>query len=74
MTTSPSFSGHIPQALFDAVEAHLAITGEAKTELLIRALAAYIGYELPEAPGAIGADPDWEKELKIYSIPLKPKR
>lgn len=42
---SPFFSGRIPQELFDHVEAHRKSTGESKTDVLVKALAAYTGFE-----------------------------
>lgn len=48
MPASPFFSGRIPQELLDAVEKHRALTGESKTDVLVRSLAKYVGYELPE--------------------------
>lgn len=48
MPASPFFSGRIPQELLDAVEKHRALTGESKTDVLVRSLAKYVSYELPE--------------------------
>lgn len=42
---SPFFSGRIPQELFDHVEAHRKSTDESKTDVLVKALTAYTGFE-----------------------------
>lgn len=46
MASNPFYSGRIPQSLFDAVEAYREQTAESKTDVLTRALAKYIAYEL----------------------------
>ena len=48
MTTNPFFSGRIPQGLYDRIEDYRKETDESKTDVLIRALAKYVGYELEE--------------------------
>ena len=48
MTTNPFFSGRIPQRLYDRIEDYRKETDESKTDVLIRALAKYVGYELEE--------------------------
>lgn len=48
MASNPFFSGRIPQPLLDAIEVYRNQTGESKTEVLIRALAKYVNYELEE--------------------------
>ncbi|ANV92014.1 hypothetical protein [Picosynechococcus sp. PCC 8807] len=42
---NPFFSGRIPQDLFDHVEKHRDTTGESKTDVLVKALAAYTEFE-----------------------------
>ena len=46
MATNPFFSGRIPQALLDRIESFRKETGEGKTDILIKALAKYVGFEL----------------------------
>lgn len=46
MAASPFFSGRIPQKLFDAIEDHRQRTGESKTDVLVKALSAYIDVPL----------------------------
>ena len=48
MTTNPFFSGRIPQGLYDRIEDYRKETDESKTDVLIRALAKYVEYELEE--------------------------
>lgn len=48
MASNPFFSGRIPQRLLDAIEAHRKQTGESKTDVLTRALAKYVQFELEE--------------------------
>lgn len=48
MTAKPFFSGRISQALYDAISEHRQQTGESKTEVLIRALSAYVNAPLEE--------------------------
>lgn len=45
---SPFFSGRIPQSLYDAIESYRQQTGESKTDVLTKALAAYINLPLEE--------------------------
>ena len=65
MANNPFFSGRIPQHLFDAIEAHRKETEESKTEVLTRALAKYINYELDEEKPSI--PPIQEKLDEIFS-------
>lgn len=48
MPSSPFFSGRIPQKLLDAIENYRAVTGKSKTDVLVSALAQYVGFQLPE--------------------------
>ena len=48
MTANPFFSGRIPQGLYDHIEEYRKETDESKTDVLIRALAKYVEYELEE--------------------------
>ena len=48
MTANPFFSGRIPQGLYDHIEDYRKETDESKTDVLIRALAKYVEYELEE--------------------------
>jgi|SRR4028118_273711 hypothetical protein len=41
---NPFFSARIPQDLFEKIEKHIAETGESKTQILIKALAAYVNH------------------------------
>lgn len=54
MAAKPFFSGRIPQDLFDAIEQHLEKTGESKTDVLVKALSAYVEHptKWPLAPQA----------------------
>ena len=65
MASNPFFSGRIPQSLSDAIEAHRKQTGESKTEVLTRALAKYINYELDEEKPSI--PPIQEKLNEIFN-------
>lgn len=53
MASNPFFSGRIPQALSDAIEDHRKQTEESKTDVLTRALAKYINFELEESKPVI---------------------
>ena len=53
MASNPFFSGRIPQSLLDSIEAYRQQTGESKTEVLTRALAKYVSYELDEEKPSI---------------------
>ena len=46
MTTNPFFSGRIPQGLYNRIEDYRKETNQSKTDVLIRALAKYVEYEL----------------------------
>ena len=48
MTTNPFFSGRIPQGLYHRIEEYRKETDESKTDVLIKALAKYVEYELEE--------------------------
>lgn len=45
---NPFFSGRIPKELLDHVEAYRESTGASKTDVLVKALAAYTGFELED--------------------------
>ena len=49
---NPFFSARIPQDLLDKIEQRIAETGESKTQILIKALAAYVNHpvEIQEPP------------------------
>ena len=64
MASNPFFSGRIPQPLFDAIEAYRKQTDESKTEVLTRALARYINYELDEEKPSV--PPIQEKLDEIF--------
>ena len=64
MATNPFFSGRIPQSLFDRIEEYRKQTKESKSEVLIRALAKYVGYQLEEKAPQI--PPIREEFDKIY--------
>ena len=44
---NPFFSGRIPPDLLKKIEKHISETGESKTEILIKALAAYVNHPIP---------------------------
>lgn len=44
---NPFFSGRIPRDLFNKIENHISETGESKTEILVKALAAYVNHPIP---------------------------
>ncbi len=44
---NPFFSARIPLDLFEKIEKHIAETGESKTQILIKALAAYVNHPVP---------------------------
>lgn len=48
MASNPFFSGRIPKPLWEAIESYREQTNESKTDILIKALAQYIGYQLDE--------------------------
>ena len=48
MATNPFFSGRIPKGLDDRIEEYRKYTNESKSEVLIRALAKYVEYQLEE--------------------------
>ena len=64
MATNPFFSGRIPQDLFDRIEEYRVQTNESKSEVLIRALAKYVEYQLEEKAPQI--PPIREEFNKIY--------
>jgi hypothetical protein len=53
---NPFFSGRIPQDLLDKIKQHIAETGESRTQVLVRALAAYVNHPitLEEPPSSKG--------------------
>ena len=53
MGGNPFFSGRIPQNLYNGIENYRKETGESKTEILVKALAQYIGYKLEEKEPSI---------------------
>ncbi len=53
MGINPFFSGRIPQNLYNGIEDYRKETGESKTEILVKALAQYIGYKLEEKEPSI---------------------
>lgn len=48
---NPFLSGRVPLELLKQVEQYLAQSGESKTELIIKAVSAYIGIKLPDPKG-----------------------
>lgn len=48
MADKPFFSARISQSLSDAIEVHRKQTGESKTEVLTKALAGYVGYQIDD--------------------------
>jgi len=78
MPSSPFFSGRIPQELLDKVEEHRALTGESKTDVLVRSLAKYVGHELPEVevvePPIRSQIDEILKRLEVVEIELKTKK
>ena len=53
MGSNPFFSGRIPQNLYDGIENYRKETGESKTDVLVKALAQYIGYKLEKKEPSI---------------------
>ncbi|MGK7898274.1 MAG: hypothetical protein AB4372_32835 [Xenococcus sp. (in: cyanobacteria)] len=64
MTTNPFFSGRIPQGLLDRIEEYRQQTNQSKSEILIKALAKYVEYQLEEKAPQI--PPIREEFKKIY--------
>ena len=64
MATNPFFSGRIPQGLYDRIEEYRIKTNESKSEVLIRALAKYVEYQLEKKAPQI--PPIREEFNKIY--------
>ena len=64
MATNPFFSGRIPKSLNDRIEEYRKYTNESKSEVLIRALAKYVKYQLEEKAPQI--PPIREEFDKIY--------
>jgi len=64
MADKPFFSARISQSLSDAIEVHRKQTGESKTEVLTRALAKYINYELDDRKNSL--PPIQEKLDEIF--------
>lgn len=64
MASSPFFSGRIPQSLSDAVESYRHQTGESKTDVLIKALSAYIGVTAEERIPQKPLESNWQKSLE----------
>lgn len=50
MSPNPFFSGRISQQLFDAVEKHRQQSGESKTDVLVKALSAYVNAPIEVSP------------------------
>ena len=65
MPSNPFYSGRIPPELLDAIEKHRELTGESKTDLLIKALSQYVGFQLQEEE--IELPPIYEKLDEIFS-------
>ena len=64
MATNPFFSGRIPKGLDDRIEEYRKYTNESKSEVLIRALAKYVDYQLEETAPQI--PPIREEFEKLY--------
>lgn len=64
MAISPFFSGRIPQSLLDAVESYRQKTGESKTDVLVKALSAYIGLPVEEQLPQKPLESNWRKSLE----------
>ena len=64
MVTNPFFAGRIPHGLNDRIEEYRKYTNESKSEVLIRALAKYVEYQLEEKPPEI--PPIREEFDRIY--------
>ena len=67
---NPFFSGRIPNELYTQIEQHMAKTGERKTDVLIRALSAYVKYELPITPTAAQADALEKLQQRVTAMEL----
>lgn len=64
MAVSPFFSGRIPQSLWDAVESYRQQAGESKTDVLVKALSAYIGVPIEDQQTKELLEPGWRKNLE----------
>lgn len=67
MPSNPFFSGRIPPELLDAIEKHRQLTGESKTDLLIKALSQYVGFQLEEKEDLV---PPLYEELNLVKEDL----
>jgi len=56
MASNPFFSGRIPQSLFDAVEEYRQSHNVSKTDVLIKALSAYVNLPLEVRSTQVGGD------------------
>lgn len=56
MASNPFFSGRIPQSLFDAVEEYRQENNVSKTDILIKALSAYVNLPLETRSVQVGGD------------------
>lgn len=56
MASNPFFSGRIPQSLFDAVEEYRQENNVSKTDILIKALSAYVNLPLEARSIQVGGD------------------
>jgi hypothetical protein len=52
---NPFFSGRIPPDLLQTIEQHIAKTGESKTQVLIKALAAYVNHPIKMEEASISS-------------------
>jgi hypothetical protein len=64
MASNPFFSGRIPSELYQQIEKHCEEVGDSKTEVLIKALSAYLNFPII-IPGknVVAATPEITKEM-----------
>jgi hypothetical protein len=46
----PFLSGRVPQELYDAINDHAKSTGQTRTQVMIKAVTAYLGIPTPKSP------------------------
>lgn len=69
---NPFFSGRIPQDLYDRIDQYIAETGESKTDVLVKALGAYLNHPVsrPSATPTISEERFTALEEQVTSLQL----
>lgn len=62
---NPFFSGRIPQDLLNKIEQHITETGESRTQILIRALAAYVNHPIEIRESSVSRSVSLEMFAKL---------